>query len=206
VRIVVCDEIPGQRQQLAAFVVASAQGRRFLSDTGKLAFNRNLRALLVGMIEPIAYPRRWRYLEQMPINAQGKTTRAMLLALLDARPREPQWQIVEQSERQVKLEVTIPEDLFYFEGHFPQSPILPGVVQLDWAIAVGRRHFVMPPCFRAAAALKFQHVVQPGNVITLELAHEPEKNSLNFKYLSAQGQHSSGRLLFAAAAAPSTQE
>jgi acyl-coenzyme A synthetase/AMP-(fatty) acid ligase len=198
VRIVLCDETPGQRQQLAAFVVVSELGRQCLSDSGKLTLNRNLRALLAGLIEPVACPRRWRYLEQMPINAQGKTTRAMLLAMLDARPREPHWYVIEQNERQVKLEVTVPEDLYYFEGHFPEAPILPGVVQLDWAITVGRRHFTLPPHFRAVAALKFQHVIQPGKVVTLELAHDPEKNSLNFKYLSELGQHASGRLLFAA--------
>jgi len=212
-RIVMCDEVPGQRQQLAAFVVASEQGKQQLAGAGKLSFNRALRALLVGMVEPVAYPRRWRYLEQMPVNAQGKTTRAMLLSLLDARsdtgfdarPREPQWRVIESNEVAVKLEVSIPADLYYFDGHFPEAPILPGVVQVDWAIAIGRRYFALPLYFRAVNALKFQHVIQPGNVVTLELAHDPEKSSLNFRYLSALGQHASGRILFAAAHSPESE-
>lgn len=199
VRIVLCDEMPGQRQQLAAFVVASEQGRQLLSAAGKLALNRQLRALLTGTVEPVAYPRRWRYLDQMPFNAQGKTTRAMLLSLLDARPREPQLRIIESDGHKLKLEVSVPVDLFYFDGHFPGRPILPGVVQVDWAIAIGRRHFPLPPQFVGINALKFQHVIQPGNVVTLELGHDSEKNSLNFRYLSPLGQHASGRVLFAAA-------
>ncbi len=202
VRIVMCDEVPGQRQQLAAFVTLTAQGKQQLADAGKLKLNQALRALLIGMVEPVAYPRRWRYLEQMPVNAQGKTTRAMLLSVLslpDNRPREPQWRVIECNDASVKLEVSIPVDLYYFDGHFPDAPILPGVVQVDWAIAIGRRYFVLPRHFRTINALKFQHVIQPGNVVTLELTHDSEKNTLGFRYLSALGQHASGRIVFAAA-------
>jgi acyl-CoA synthetase (AMP-forming)/AMP-acid ligase II len=198
-RVVLCDEAPGQRQQLAAFVVASEQGQQRLSTAGKLALNRELRALLIGQVEPVAYPRRWRYLEQMPFDAQGKTTRALLLALLDTRPREPQWRILESEASKLKLEVTVPVDLFYFDGHFPCAPILPGVVQLDWAIAIGRRHFVLPLHFSGVSALKFQHVIQPGNVLTLELTHDVDKGNLNFRYVSPLGQHASGRIHFCAA-------
>lgn len=199
VRIVLCDEVPGQRQQLAAFVVASEQGRQLLSAAGKLALNRQLRALLTGTVEPVACPRRWRYLDHMPFNAQGKTTHAMLLSLLDDRPREPQLRIIERDGHKLKLEISVPVDLFYFDGHFPGRPILPGVVQVDWAIAIGRRHFPLPPQFAGINALKFQRVIQPGNVVTLELVHDSEKNSLHFRYLSPLGQHASGRVLFAAA-------
>ena len=198
-RVVLCDEAPGQRQQLAAFVVASEQGQQRLSTAGKLALNRELRALLIGQVEPVAYPRRWRYLEQMPFDAQGKTTRALLLALLDTRPREPQWRILESEASKLKLEVTVPVDLFYFDGHFPGAPILPGVVQLDWAIAMGRRHFALPPHFSGVGTLKFQQVIQPGNVVMLELTHDVGKGNLNFRYVSPLGQHASGRIHFCAA-------
>lgn len=199
VRIIVCDEVPGQRQQLAAFVALSEAGQQQLRDVGKLTLNRTLRALLLDKIEPVGYPRRWRYLDQMPVNAQGKTTRAMLLALLDERPREAQMRIVEQYENSIKMELTIPPDLFYFDGHFPEAPILPGVVQVDWAISYGRRYFDLPPQFRGVNALKFQHVIQPGQVVTLELNHDADKGSLGFRYVSAAGQHASGRVLFASA-------
>jgi len=34
----------------------------------------------------------------------------------------------------VVLKCFIPQDLDYFNGHFPQTPILAGVVQLHWAV------------------------------------------------------------------------
>lgn len=207
------------RACLAAFVVLSAQGRTQLQAGGKLALNRTLRALLAASAEAVALPRRWRYLEQLPVNAQGKVTHAALAALLaeqpsssavpaqavqaaaaaSARPTEPLWSELERGEASVKLALTVPADLLYFEGHFPGSPILPGVVQLDWAIARGRQYFDMPPVFRDIAMLKFQQIIAPGATVQLDLAWDSAKSSLQFKYLSQAGQHASGRVLFAAA-------
>jgi acyl-coenzyme A synthetase/AMP-(fatty) acid ligase/3-hydroxymyristoyl/3-hydroxydecanoyl-(acyl carrier protein) dehydratase len=198
VNIVVCDEVSGQRQRLAAFIVLSGHGKSMLADKGKLALNHQLRDLLVGNIEPVAIPRRWRYLEQMPVNAQGKTTRALLLSMLDIRPRVPQLRLLTREETRIELEVIVPPDLFYFDGHFPEAPILPGVVQLDWAIGYGRQYFDLPLHFQGVNALKFQHVIQANQPVTLELLHDTQKNSLNFRYYSPQGQHASGRILFAA--------
>lgn len=205
VQVLVCDEVPGQRQRLAAFIVLSAQGKAYLHSQGKLALNHCLRDLLVATIEPVALPRRWRYLEQMPVNAQGKITRALLLAVLDEaahqsldeRPRAPLLKSLKREEKRVELEVVVPPDLLYLDGHFSEAPILPGVVQLDWAISYGRQYFDLPRNFQGVNALKFQHVIQPNQPVTLELVHDSQKNSLNFRYFSARGQHASGRILFA---------
>jgi acyl-coenzyme A synthetase/AMP-(fatty) acid ligase len=201
-RILVCDAEPGERQRLAAFVVLSATGRRVLADSGKLVLNRQLRDVLAAAVEPVALPRRWRYLDRMPHDAQGKTTRALLQALLDApdaAPRTPSVRLLERTALRVALELIAPPALLYFDGHFPQAPILPGVVQVDWAIAHGRHYFDLPPQFRAMHALKFQNVIRPDYPVTLELVHDEQKGSLNFRYFSAAGQHASGRLLFGAA-------
>lgn len=115
-----------------------------------------------------------------------------------AAAREPLWSECVRGERSVTLTLAVPPDLLYFDGHFPQAPILPGVVQLDWAIAQGRRCFALPPVFRDVAALKFQNVIVPGATLQLQLDHDPERGVLAFRYSSSAGQHSSGRVLFTA--------
>jgi acyl-coenzyme A synthetase/AMP-(fatty) acid ligase/3-hydroxymyristoyl/3-hydroxydecanoyl-(acyl carrier protein) dehydratase len=195
-QVLLCDEMTGQRQRIAAFIVLSEEGKKKLTESGKLAMNTLLRDVLAGTIEPIALPRRWRYLEQMPVDSQGKTTRAALVALLDVRPRVPHWRLISRDEQRVELEMVVPADLFYFDGHFPQAPILPGVVQVDWAIANGRQYFSLPAIFQGINALKFQQVVQADMPVSLELLYDKSKSSLNFRYFSAKGQHASGRMLF----------
>jgi acyl-coenzyme A synthetase/AMP-(fatty) acid ligase len=195
-RVIVPDDEPVQRQRIAAFIVPSAQGSAVLATEGKLALNNRLRDALLASVEPIALPRRWRYLDALPSNAQGKTTHALLMALLDERPRTPRIRELAREDNRVALELVVPKDLFYFDGHFPEAPILPGVVQVDWAIAKGREYFALPPHFSGMHALKFQHVIQAEQPVTLELMHDKQKGSLQFRYFSSHAQHASGRILF----------
>lgn len=196
--VVVCDAGPDQRQRLAAIIVLSELGKRFLIANGKIALNLRLRSLLLGSVEPVALPRKWRYVDHMPINAQGKTTRNQLLALLEQAPRLPYLCMLEQSAGRVSLQVGLPTDLFYFEGHFDIAPILPGVVQVDWAIKNARQYFDIPSQFRAIHALKFERVIRAETQLSLELTYDTEKGSLSFRYYSTDGQHSSGRIIFVA--------
>jgi len=200
-----------QRQRIAAFVVLSATGADILAAQGKLALNRLLRDGMAHAVEAIALPRSWRYLDALPVNAQGKTTRADLLALLQPQagadlaeaPRKPAERLLEQEPHRVLMELTVPADLLYFNGHFEGAPILPGVVQLDWAISYGRRYFVLAPQFLGMLGLKFQRVITPGMVVQLELLHDTQKGSLAFRMFSAAGQHASGRVTFGAGHAAS---
>jgi len=210
-RVLLCDAPAGERQKVAAFIVCSAAGRALLASQGKLALNRQLQRALGGQVDAVALPRRWRYLEQLPINAQGKTTQALLLALLDQKdkpPRLPHAQLIERSAEgetpRLLIELRVPSDLFYFDGHFTGAPLLPGVVQVEWALHFARQHLELPAHFRAMHALKFQQPVLPDRNVRLALEYDALKASLQFRYLSDAGQHASGRILFHpnAAAAP----
>ncbi|WP_426161762.1 AMP-binding protein [Pseudoduganella sp. R-34] len=194
-RVALCEPVPGERQRLAAFVVPADSGRALLEQQGKQALNARLRAVLAGVVDAVALPRRWRYLEQMPVNAQGKVTVAALLALLgDERPRFPLVRELANEDGRVLLEITAPARLRYFDGHFDVAPILPGVVQVDWAIHYGRQYFDLPAQFKSMSQLKFQQVIGPEKPVQLELAYDAAKHSLRFSYSSAAGQHSGGRV------------
>ncbi|WP_215410303.1 AMP-binding protein [Janthinobacterium sp. JC611] len=202
-RVLLCDAPAGERQKVAAFIVCTAAGQALLAADGKLALNRQLQLALAGQVEAVAVPRRWRYLERLPINAQGKTTQALLLALLehkDAAPRLPHAQLLESETGGVAsrllFELRVPANLFYFDGHFTDAPLLPGVVQVEWALHYARLHLDLPAQFRAMHALKFQQPVLPDRPVRLTLEFDASKASLQFRYLSDAGQHASGRILF----------
>jgi len=202
-RVLACVDAGAARQSLAAFVVPNEAGAALLGAGGKNALNTQLRALLATSVEAVALPRRWRYLERLPVNAQGKTTQALLLALLEpqpqpyprSRPRRPALRVLEQAPGRVLLELTVPPDLLYFDGHFSVAPVLPGVVQVDWAIAWGREYLGLGGAFGGINALKFQQMIRPLQPVQLELVHDTHKNSLNFRYFSDAGAHASGRIL-----------
>jgi len=189
--------LPPERTRIAAVVVLTQVGRALLESEGRKSFIERLRTALRGQVEAIAIPRRWRFVESLPANSEGKTTDAMLANLFRSIRPEPQW--LERGSQQARLLLFAGNDLAVFDGHFPQSPILPGVALLDWAIHCGREAFAIDSSFVRMDATKFQRVVMPGTELTLSLTWNDDNKALAFRFESDHGAHASGRILFAAA-------
>lgn len=187
--------LPGAREQLAAVVVPSPPGAAHWTDAQRRQLGQQLSSHLASSHDAVTRPRRWRFVDELPFNAQGKTTAAALAALF--RPLMPvaQWQ--QRDAQAAQLQLPLEADLIAFDGHFPQAKILPGVVQLDWAIHYGREVFAMPPRFVRMDALKFQHVARPGDLLQLTLGWDADKSVMSFRYVSDHGVHASGRVVFA---------
>ena len=79
-----------------------------------------------------------------------------------------------------------------FDGHFPGQPILPGVVQVDWALRLGAEAFGPFGAFLGLEQLKFQAVIVPGEALDLQLAWDAAAGELGFTYSGAAGKKSSG--------------
>ena len=92
--------------------------------------------------------------------------------------------------------VSVPYDLAIFGGHFPTIPILPGVVQVDWAVNLARTNLQVGGRFKGITATKFRRLVQPGMNLALTLEHRPESRELRFEYLLGDALASTGRVLF----------
>jgi len=170
---------------LAGWACFDQQGRRGLADT--------LRARLMGSVERVALPRRWRFVPELPRNAQGKTPQSRLLDLFD--PRRPTVRALQAEGQQRTLTLLVDEGLPQFQGHFDGHPLLPGVAQVDWALLFGRELFDIPGRFAGIDALKFQRVITPGMSLQLQLEWRPP-DRLDFRLQSAHGSHSSGRVSF----------
>jgi acyl-coenzyme A synthetase/AMP-(fatty) acid ligase len=76
----------GERPVLAAAVTLSTEGRRELATLGKFRFERLLRRALGETQESAALPRRWRFVDRLPIDAMGKRQAVAIERLLGERP------------------------------------------------------------------------------------------------------------------------
>lgn len=184
------------RASLGALLVLSDTGLFALREQGRRSLTESLREHLKAHCEALALPRRWRLLRQLPLNSQGKLPRAEVDALLIApRPKAPQ--VLEQIETngEWSLQLSVPPDLAYFSGHFPKAPVLPGVVQVEWALNLGRELLRLRGAFAGMEVLKFQQLVRPGDEIQLHLRFDAERRKLYFAYRNDTATCSSGRIL-----------
>lgn len=185
-----------QRASLGALLVLSDSGLFALREHGRRALTQHLRQHLSQHCEALALPRRWRLLRQLPLNSQGKLPQAQVDALLLApRPKLPEVLSQTEVDGQWILTLGIPPDLAFFSGHFPKTPVLPGVVQVDWALNLGQQLLALPPRFAGMEVLKFQQLVRPGDQLELTLRFDPERSKLHFAYRNANAACSSGRIV-----------
>ncbi|TMU79829.1 AMP-binding protein [Pseudomonas fluorescens] len=184
------------RASLGALLVLSESGLFALREHGRRSLTETLRQHLRQHCEALALPRRWRLVRQLPLNSQGKLPQADVEALLMApRPKAPQVLEQVETEGECSLQLSVPPDLAYFSGHFPKAPVLPGVVQVEWALNLGRQLLNLTGPFAGMEVLKFQQLVRPGDEIQLHLRFDPERRKLYFAYRNDTATCSSGRIL-----------
>lgn len=83
-----------------------------------------------------------------------------------------------------------------FRGHFPAVPLLPGVVQVDWAIT--RQPWYPASTFLRLERLKFVQMTPPDIPLRLTLQHRGG-GKVSFHYHCGEHVLSSGVAVFAEA-------
>ncbi len=185
------------RQSLGAVVVltpdvasAALATRKQLTDA--------LREHMAHAYEAVTLPKKWRFVTEMPLNAQGKRTQQQMAEFFEtpARVLLPEMLCINPvSTHETHLTLAIPAKLTYFEGHFTKAAILPGVVQIDWAWLLAQHFWSLPDAFSDIEVLKFQRVITPLQIVHLSLRFDTVKRKLYFQFQSSKGTHSSGRIV-----------
>ncbi len=104
----------------------------------------------------------------------------------------------ESQQQSICLSLHIQPELPWFEGHFPNQPVLPGVVHTHWAGLFSQILFDVPNEFESLNRLKFQNPILPSQKVMLKLQHVAERAQVKFSYSQNDGTtNSSGSINFA---------
>jgi acyl-coenzyme A synthetase/AMP-(fatty) acid ligase/3-hydroxymyristoyl/3-hydroxydecanoyl-(acyl carrier protein) dehydratase len=181
-----------------AVVVPSDAGRVVLREQGRRALGAGLAAHLAARFDRVLLPRAWRAVDALPRNAQGKLPAAALRALFDTPRRDPVTLSETHGERLLERRLEVPADLAALEGHFEGMPLVPGVVQLGWALAAGACLLGRPPRVRGIEALKFPTLLVPGDRLTLRVEISEAGDRLRFRLSDGERVFATGRCVLAA--------
>lgn len=187
------------RAFLGALVALTPKGLHALRNQGRRAVTQSLRAHLSNHVEPIALPRHWRLCAELPYNSQGKLAQVQIEQIL-ATPRPTQIipDAVEKHHDELLVQLRVPLDLAHFSGHFAGTPVVPGVVQIDWALQLARQLLSeLPPRFAGMETLKFQQLMRPGDRVSLSLRFDSNRSKLYFAFTNSNAPCSSGRIVLA---------
>ncbi|MDO5463198.1 MAG: AMP-binding protein [bacterium] len=173
-------------------VVPSEKGREIARLQGYQAFARELRQFAAQVLPSTAVPRRFRCVSHLPYNAQGKLPQKDVLPLFESSRQSPL--IASWSFQGETLEVIFayPSDAIYFQGHFPNAPILPGVAQLFTVREMVARAFGVK-VDGSIKRLKFQQPILPKQWVTLIVKRKDIK-TFDFALQSERGACASGLL------------
>lgn len=104
------------------------------------------------------------------------------------------------SDARSELDLSIGAGNPCFEGHFPGQPILPGVVQIGWAVHYAGELHGLGPAVTTLEQIKFKRPILPGAQLTLHLTLAGDGRKLRYEYRDAEHSYSSGTLNFGSAA------
>lgn len=118
----------------------------------------------------------------------------------------PEFLAVAATDNVITLTLRIAPEIRWLTGHFPDQPVLAGVVQTHWAARLGRYLFALEGQFQRIDNLKFQTVVLPEQVLDLRLEYDSATPSIRFAYRSTstaatdtplpEVMYSEGKLVF----------
>ena len=189
----------GKRQYLAAAIVLNEVGREKFAGLPKLAINNYFHDYLLQFIENTVSPKKWRYLEELPQNTEGKIRMRDIQALFNL-PESPNFKILKfrREPGALTAKLLFPATSDYYDGHFPEFKLLPAVAQVDMVLRLARNFLDVPKKLSKIHRTKFASPILPDVPVMLKVSYNADAAKVTFSFTSmpdAQGNakmHSSG--------------
>lgn len=189
--------LPGaSRERLGVLSALTSAGVEALRQHGRIGLAKTLRRHLATYVAPTLIPRKWRFRMSLPVDARGKLPAATVAASFAAGRKGFEMLSHVRDAEGDHYELRVPPELVHFRGHFPGLPILPGVVLVDWIACLAAELADSTRSIRSIDQLKFMAPVPPAALVSVQLAHEPQRCRVRFRARLGTRECASGALVY----------
>ncbi|MBP3924044.1 acyl-CoA synthetase [bacterium] len=185
---VFCFDFSGK---LCAAVVLNGMGKEFFINKGINETVKFLKSFTKKSCE--IFPKRWRFLIEIPKTVSGKNDIEKIKNIFSVNLSYPFIFDKKNSPDEISLSMIFYKNSNFFNGHFENFPIVPGVVQLYYAGYFIENLFEVELAKNAVKKMKFSNVIEPDKVLTLKMQNKGK--SFEYTYLANDTVFSSGIFL-----------
>lgn len=173
--------------KLCSAIILNNEGKKLLENFGKLEL---IKAIKKSAPLNIITPKKWRFLTNLPTNERGKIDGARVKEWFNTNVTYPNIVKLENDGQNAGITLIFPKNSNFFKGHFPDFPILPGVVQLFFAKEFARDIFNLNFVPQKVKKVKFSSIIKPEMKVKLVLTRN--EKSIEYKYIDEEKTFSSG--------------
>ncbi len=177
-------------KKIAVIAVLNELGQELLIKDGKLNLVKKAKSYLNDKFEVI--PQKWKFIDEIPKTANGKIDKKRIEEIFDINLSFPLILSRNITNDSARFELCFLKDSNFFRGHFPEVPVLAGVVQLFYANFFAKQAFGIDCRRGQIRKIKFTNIIRPDKNIILTL--QKSETSINYKYEDMQRTYSSGTL------------
>lgn len=104
---------------------------------------------------------------------------------------------IERTETEFRYRLLLPEDDAYFEGHFPDQPVLPGVGQLHLLTQALSASLGRTVQWSKVHAIRFRRPILPNSPCEITVQRPDDDGEVRFQIEGEEGLMADGRFTIA---------
>ena len=169
----------------------SKEGQEFFLKNNIVELTKNLKQYLSKYSEIV--PQKWKFIDEIPLNKTGKINKDLINHIFSVNLSLPLILNRKISQNSIIYKLFFYNQCNFFQGHFPDFKLLPGVAQLYIAKEFANAHFNLNLGEGQWKRIKFSNIIQPDNIVELKL--EYSEKQVCFEYIKDDKKCSSGVFL-----------